>query len=68
MQTAKEVVVELMRSLPDDCTLDDISHRLYMRRKLDLATKAIEEGCVRSYEEGQEIVQQWFTSSGPTPH
>ena len=66
MQTAKEVVVELMNSLPDDCTLDDISHRLYLRRKLDLAKEAIDEGRVHSYEEGQEIVRQWFTSSGPT--
>ena len=67
MQTAKQVVVELMKSLPDDCTLDDISHRLYLRRKLDQAAKAIEEGRIRSYEEGREIVQSWFTSSGPTP-
>lgn len=67
MQSAKQVVQEVMDSLPDDCTLDEISHRLYLRRKLDLADKAIEEGRVRSLEEGREIVQSWFTSSGPTP-
>lgn len=56
-----------MNSLPDDCTLDDISHRLYLRRKLDLANKAIEEGRVHFFEQGREIVESWFTSSGPTP-
>jgi hypothetical protein len=66
MQTAKQVVQEVMNSLPDDCTLDDISYGLYLRRKLDRANRAIEEGRVHSYEEGKEIVQSWFTSSGPT--
>jgi len=66
MPTAKEIVREVMDSLPDDCTLDDIAHRLYLHRKLAAATQAIQEGRVRSFEEGQEIVNSWFTSSGPT--
>jgi hypothetical protein len=66
MQTAKEVAREVLNSLPDDCTLDDIAYRLYLRRKLSRADEAIEEGRVHSYEEGREVVQSWFTSSGPT--
>ena len=66
MQTAKEVAIEFIRSLPDDCTLDEITHRLYLRRKLEREDKAIEEGRVHSFEEGREIVESWFTSSGPT--
>jgi len=66
MQTAKDVAREILNSLPDDCTLDDISYRLYLRRKLQRADKAIEEGRVHSFEEGREIVQRWFTSSGQT--
>jgi len=68
MQTAKQVAKEILDSLPDDCSLDDISYRLYLRRKLEGADKAIEEGRVHSYEEGKEIVNSWFTSSGPTQH
>jgi hypothetical protein len=64
MQTAKEVTKEILNSLPDDCTLDDISYRLYLRRKPEQADKAIDEGRVRSFEEGREIVSSWFTSSG----
>ena len=56
---------EILDSLPDDCTLDDIGYRLYLRRKLERSDKAIEEGRVRSFEEGREIVERWFTSSGP---
>jgi hypothetical protein len=66
MPTAKQVAIEVLHSLPDDCTLDDIAYRLYLRRKLERADKAIEEGRVHSYEEGREIVKSWFTSSGRT--
>jgi hypothetical protein len=66
MQTAKEIALEIIGSLPDDCTLDDIGHRLYLRRKLERAERAIDQGRVHSFEEGREIVQSWFTSSGPT--
>ena len=66
MQTAKEVALEVIHSLPDSCTLDDISYRLYLRRKLQQSDQAIDEGRVHSFEEGREIVSSWFTSSGPT--
>jgi hypothetical protein len=66
MQTAKDVAIEVIHSLPDDCTLDDIAYRLYLRRKLERSAKDIEEGRVYSQEEAKEIVQSWFTSSGQT--
>jgi hypothetical protein len=66
MPSAKEIAIEVIGSLPDDCTLDDIGYRLYLRRKLERADRAIEEGRVHSFEAGREIVQSWFTSSGPT--
>jgi hypothetical protein len=66
MHTAKEVAREVLNSLPDDCTLDDISYRLYLWRKLEKSGKDIEEGRVFSKDEAKEIVQSWFTSSGLT--
>jgi hypothetical protein len=66
MQTAKEVTLEVLSTLPDDCTLDDISYRLYLRHKLDRSARDIAEGRVYSQEQAQEIVESWFISSGPT--
>lgn len=66
MLTAKEVALEVINSLPDNCSLDDISYRLYLRRKLERSARDIEEGRVYSTDEAREIVQGWFTSSGPT--
>jgi hypothetical protein len=66
MQTAKEVTLEVLSTLPDDCTLDDISYRLYLRHKLERSAQDIAAGRVHTEGEAQEIVKSWFTSSGPT--
>jgi hypothetical protein len=66
MQTAKQVAMEVLSTLPDDCTLEDISYRLYLRRKLERSAQDIAAGRVKSEEEAREIVESWFTSSGPT--
>jgi len=66
MPSAKQVVREVIDSLPDDCTLDDISYRLYLRRKLEKSARDIAEGRVHNEAEAREIVESWFTSSGPT--
>ena len=66
MPTTKQVVQEVLNSLPDDCTLDEFSYRLYLRRKLERSAKDIAEGRVYSEEQAEEIVNSWFTSSGPT--
>jgi hypothetical protein len=62
MQTAKQVAMEVIDSLPDDCTLDDISYGLYLRRKLERSAADIEEGRTYTKQQVQEIVRSWFTS------
>jgi hypothetical protein len=66
MPTAKELTVEVLSTLPDDCTLDDISYRLYLRHKMERSAQDVARGRVHTEEEAREIVKGWFTSSGPT--
>lgn len=66
MSTVKERLMEIVTSLPDDCTMDDFRHRLYLREKMAEAMQAIDEGRVHSHEEAVEIVKSWRKSSGPT--
>jgi predicted transcriptional regulator len=66
MTTVKQKLMEVVASLPDDCTMDDFRYRLYMRDKMAEAMQAIEEGRVHSHEETVEIVKSWRKSSGPT--
>ena len=39
MATAKQIALEIVRALPDDCTLGDAAHRLYMRQLLEEAVR-----------------------------
>ncbi|GBD96825.1 MAG TPA: hypothetical protein ENG83_08925 [Nitrospirae bacterium] len=61
----KDKAIELIRSLPDDCTLEDIQYHLYVREKVESGIKAIDEGRVVSQEEAEKKVKEWLKSSGP---
>ena len=60
----KEQAIELIKSLPDDCTLEDIQYHLYVREKVERGIKAIDEGKVVSQEEAEKKVKECLKSSG----
>ncbi|NOZ67759.1 MAG: hypothetical protein GXP46_00590 [Deferribacteres bacterium] len=60
----KEQAIELIRSLPDDCTLEDIQYHLYVREKVEKGIRAVDEGRVVSQEEAEKKVKEWLKSSG----
>jgi predicted transcriptional regulator len=64
----KEQAIELIKSLPDDCTLEDIQYHLYVRAKVERGIKAIDEGLVVTQEEAEKKVKEWVKSSGQTQH
>jgi len=65
MSPSKQAAIELIQSLPDDCTLDDIQYHLFVRRSVERGLKDIDEGRVLSIEEMEQRVGQWLVSSGP---
>jgi hypothetical protein len=65
MSPVKQTAIDLIKSLPDDCTLDDIQYHLFVRRSVERGLKDIEEGRVLSIEEMERRVGQWLVSSGP---
>lgn len=66
MSTIKQQLLDVVSSLPDDCTLDDFRYRLYVRQKAEEGMRAIDEGRAHTHEEVVEIVKSWRKSSGPT--
>ncbi|NCO33310.1 MAG: hypothetical protein AUJ92_16450 [Armatimonadetes bacterium CG2_30_59_28] len=64
MGAIKESVVDMIRSLPEDCTLEDIHYHLYVREKVEQGIRAIDEGMIVSQEEAEQRVQTWLKSSG----
>lgn len=51
MNIAKEEAKKLIDKLPDQSTWDDIMYEFYVRKKLEVALKAADEGRVVPHEE-----------------
>ena len=51
MGIVKEEARRLIDKLPEQATWDDIMYEFYVKKKLALALKSAEEGCVVSHEE-----------------
>lgn len=58
--TIKRQVMALIEELPEEATLDEIEYHLYVRRKIERAENAIENGNVISHEAVKERVASWF--------
>ena len=51
MSTVKEQAKELIDTLPDQAKWDDIMYELYVKKKINLALEAAEEGRIIPREE-----------------
>jgi predicted transcriptional regulator len=67
MSPLKEAAIKMVESLPDDCTVEDIEHQLYVLSKILKGRKAAEEGQVVSHQEVHRRFSEWQESTGLTP-
>jgi len=51
LAAVKEDAVNLIRSLPDNCSWDDIIYEMYVKKKIEEGLKAADEGSVITHEE-----------------
>ncbi len=47
----KQVVQEIARQLPDDCTWDDVMYQLYVRAKIEAGLSDADQGRVTDQEQ-----------------
>ncbi len=59
MQTAKQEVMELLKDLPDDSTLEEIQYHLYVRQKVQTGLKDVEQGKIFSQAEVEKRMEKW---------
>jgi hypothetical protein len=64
MSTIKRQLLDVISSLPDDCTMEDFRYCLYVRQCIDAGIQAIEDGRVYSSDEMRQMVKSWRKSSG----
>ena len=56
----KETVKRIVDILPDDTTLDDVIHALYVKTKFDNGLNEILDGRGISHQEAKRRLQKWI--------
>ena len=57
--TVKQLAQQVIESMPDDSTLDDIIHALYIKAKFDRGEREIREGRGISDEQARGELRKW---------
>jgi len=60
MATEKENILQMIKELPEDSTLEDIMYHLYAREKIIRGLKDADEGRKVSNEKAKEVIEKWF--------
>jgi len=57
--TVKDMARQVIESMPDNSTLDDIIHALYLQAKVERGEREIREGRGVSDEQARQRLQKW---------
>ena len=61
MSTAKNEVQQLLKTLPDDCSLEDIQYHLYVIEKVRNGVEIADTQGTLSQEEVEQRLGKWLT-------
>lgn len=62
--SGKDATRQILDSLPDDATLEDIMYALYVRQKIEAGLRDIEAGNTVSHEDVVREINEWLRSAG----
>ena len=60
MSSVKRAVLELVKQLPEHCTLEDVQYQLYVRQKLERSLEAAAGGRVHTHEQVKKRLGKWL--------
>ncbi len=60
MASPKQVAREILDSLPDDCSLEEIQYRLYVRQMVEEGRQDVRKGNVVSQAEIEQDLERWL--------
>ena len=60
MLTTKDAVISLVKKLPENSTLDNITEHLYIKQKILKGQKQLETGQFCTHEKVKEIMEEWL--------
>jgi len=59
--SSKEKVLNFIKSLPDDLSVEEITYRLYVNERILKAQQQIEDGNFLTHEDAKERMKKWLT-------
>ena len=60
MASAKQVARQILDSLPDDCSLEEIQYRLHVRHMVEEGRDDVRRGAIVSQEEVERDLERWL--------
>ncbi|HVR72356.1 MAG TPA: hypothetical protein VMT87_16070, partial [Vicinamibacteria bacterium] len=60
VSSAKQLVREVLDSLPDDCTVDDVQYELYVRQRIGEGEEAARAGKVVPHSQVMREAREWL--------
>lgn len=59
MSSLKESVINLIKNMPDNCTVEDIQYELYVKQKIEKGLHDVEQGNLITEEEMDKEIDSW---------
>ncbi len=59
--SSKDKVLNFIKSLPDDLTVEEITYRLYVNERIIKAQQQIKDGNFLTHEDAKERMKKWLT-------
>jgi hypothetical protein len=60
MASPKQVARQVLDSLPDDCSLEEIQYRLYVRQMVEEGRQDVRRGAIVTQEEIEQDLERWL--------
>lgn len=60
MEAVKQKVIQMIRSLPEDVTMDDIMAELYFKLQVDVGLRELGEGKGIPHENVEKRISKWL--------
>jgi predicted transcriptional regulator len=60
MASAKQLVRDVLKQMPEDCSLEDIQYQLYLRQRLAKSVGAAAKGRVVPHSEVKKRLAKWL--------
>lgn len=60
MPSVKDSVIDFVKNLPDDLTVEEIAYKLYLDERIIKAQKQMKEGNYLTHEEVKERLKKWL--------